>query len=54
MALPEALCRLERVDGTVDPVGSGGFAVSRAVPANDEPKAVRPLHDLRVMHLPDC
>ena len=54
MALPEESCRLERVDGTVDALGSDGFAVSLAVLANDDPSAVRPLHDLRVMHLPDC
>jgi hypothetical protein len=54
VALPEELRRFERVDRTVDAVGSGGFTVSLAVLANDEPTAVRPLHDLRVMHLPDC
>ena len=54
MALPEELSRLDRVDGAVDAVGSGGYAVSIAVLANDEPAAVGPLHDLRVMNPPDC
>ena len=54
MALPEESCRLERADEAVDALGSGGFVVSLAVLANDEPMVVRPLHGLRVMHLPDC
>jgi hypothetical protein len=52
MALPDALCGLEGVDGIADAHRSGGSAFRRAVGARHHPTTIRPLHDLGVVHLP--